>query len=74
MGTDAVVDGWMQLSRQLGAQRPYTDTWRRLDEEAASGVAPAGAESVAHCGGCDAVTRRRDDGAVCTRCHPVMQF
>lgn len=33
-GTDAAVDGWMSLSRQLGGLKPHTDTWPQLDEEA----------------------------------------
>ncbi|RPK35063.1 hypothetical protein EES39_33830 [Streptomyces sp. ADI92-24] len=44
------VDGWMNLSRQIGAHKPHTDTWRQLDEEARNGVRPAGWERVPDCG------------------------
>lgn len=83
-GTDAAVDGWMALSRQLGGHQPYQDSWRRLEAEAANGARPAGWERVPHCGdpNCDEVTRRRDtvgaDGlrtaAMCGSCHPSMRF
>lgn len=81
-GTDAVVDGWMQLAGRSGPHRPYQDPWR-LDEGSA-GSRPKGWEKWKHCGhpGCDEVTRRRDttghDGlpstTPCGRCHPDMQF
>lgn len=83
-GTDAAVDGWMALSRQLGGHQPYQDPWRRLEGEAANGARPAGWERVPHCGDsdCDEVTRRRDtvgaDGlraaSMCGSCHPSMRF
>ncbi|MEU1434008.1 hypothetical protein ABZ438_07905 [Streptomyces sp. NPDC005786] len=83
-GTDATVDGWMALSRQLGGHKPHTDTWRQLDEDARSGVRPAGWERVPHCGGpkCDEVTRTYEvlDGQglpslrMCGACHPAMRF
>jgi hypothetical protein len=83
-GTDAVVDGWMQLAQGSGPQRPYTDPWRRVEEEAAAGLAPEGAERREHCAdaACDPVTRTRlqvdNQGELkpspCPRCHPLMQF
>ncbi|WP_405461580.1 hypothetical protein OG786_29240 [Streptomyces sp. NBC_00101] len=74
VGTDTVVDGWMQLAHRSDPHRPSGDAWRRLDEEAASGARPAGWETSPHCGRCDEVTRRVDGGAVCTSCHPAMRF
>lgn len=83
-GTDAVVDGWMQLAGHSGPHRPYQDSWRRLEEEGRNGSRPQGWERVPHCGDpdCDEVTRRRDvpghDGlpttTLCQRCHPAMRF
>nr|WP_128806088.1 hypothetical protein [Streptomyces sp. Termitarium-T10T-6] len=83
-GTDAVVDGWMQLAGRSGPHRPYQDSWRRLEEEGRNGSRPKGWEKWKHCAhpDCDEVTRRRDttghDGlpttTPCTRCHPDMQF
>ncbi|MFI7329320.1 hypothetical protein ACIBQ3_32375 [Streptomyces rubiginosohelvolus] len=83
-GTDAVVDGWMQLAGRSGPHRPYQDPWRRLEEEGRNGSRPQGWERVPHCGDpdCDQVTRRRDalghDGlpttTLCQRCHPAMRF
>ncbi|MYR36330.1 hypothetical protein GTX14_04575 [Streptomyces sp. SID4944] len=82
-GTDAVVDGWMQLAGRSGPHRPYQDSWRRL-EEAATGARPTGWEKWKHCGDpeCDEVTRRRDEtgwdglpaAVPCPRCHPSMKF
>ncbi|MFI2354720.1 hypothetical protein ACH5AG_08535 [Streptomyces anulatus] len=83
-GTDAVVDGWMQLAGRSGPHRPYQDSWGRLEEEGRNGARPQGWEKVPHCGDpdCDEVTRRRDetghDGlpttTLCQRCHPAMRF
>lgn len=83
-GTDAVVDGWMQLAGRSGPHRPYQDSWGRLEEEGRNGSRPQGWEKVPHCGDadCDEVTRRRDEvgrgglpkAVPCGRCHPVMQF
>ncbi|MGW9299628.1 hypothetical protein ACWHA3_02220 [Streptomyces cyaneofuscatus] len=83
-GTDAVVDGWMQLAGRSGPHRPYQDSWGRLEEEGRNGSRPQGWEKVPHCGDpdCDEVTRRRDvvghDGlpttTLCQRCHPAMRF
>jgi hypothetical protein len=83
-GTDAVVRGWGDLARRLGAQQPYTDPWKRVEEEAAAGLAPEGAERHAHCAdaACDPVARTRlklnHEGELkpspCPRCHPLMQF
>lgn len=83
-GTDAVVDGWMQLAQRSGPHKPYQDSWRRLEEEGRNGSRPQGWERVAHCGDpdCDEVTRRREttgrDGlpttTLCQRCHPAMRF
>lgn len=77
------VDGWMNLSRQIGAHKPHTDTWRQLGEEARNGVRPAGWERVPHCGpDCDEVTRtheiRGEQGLpslqMCGACHPALRF
>lgn len=83
-GTDAIVDGWMQLAQGSGPHRPYQDSWGRLEEEGRNGLRPQGWETVPHCGDadCDEVTRRRDttghDGlpttTLCQRCHPAMRF
>ncbi|MFJ9985336.1 hypothetical protein ACIQUD_15110 [Streptomyces globisporus] len=83
-GTDAVVDGWMQLAGRSGPHKPYQDSWGRLEEEGRNGARPKGWEKWKHCAhpDCDEVTRRRDttghDGlpttTPCTRCHPDMQF
>ncbi|GGS41432.1 hypothetical protein F2B00_22165 [Streptomyces parvus] len=83
-GTDAVVDGWMQLAGRSGPHRPYQDSWRRLEEEGRNGARPQGWEKWKHCGEpeCDEVTRRRDeagwDGLLasvpCPKCHPAMKF
>ncbi|MFJ1647965.1 hypothetical protein [Streptomyces sp. NPDC088258] len=81
-GTDAAVDGWMALSRQIGSHKPYKDdTWARLDRDAKEGRQPAGWETVPWCGNCDEITRtyeETEDGLpvlrYCTRCHPAMRF
>lgn len=83
-GTDAIVDGWMQLAGRSGPHKPYQDSWGRLEEEGRNGSRPQGWERVPHCGDpdCDEVTRRRDatghDGlpttTLCQRCHPAMRF
>lgn len=83
-GTDAIVDGWMQLAGRSGPHKPYQDSWRRLEEEGRNGSRPQGWEKWKHCGDpdCDEVTRRRDttghDGlpttTPCQRCHPAMRF
>ncbi|MFE3489120.1 hypothetical protein [Streptomyces griseus] len=83
-GTDAVVDGWMQLAGRSGPHKPYQDSWGRLEEEGRNGSRPQGWERVPYCGAsdCDEVTRRRDttghDGlpttTLCQRCHPAMRF
>ncbi|MFI5739143.1 hypothetical protein ACIA9I_12310 [Streptomyces anulatus] len=83
-GTDAIVDGWMQLAGRSGPHRPYQDSWRRLEEEGRNGARPQGWEKVPHCGDpdCDEVTRRRDEtswdglptASPCQRCHPAMRF
>lgn len=59
-GTDAIVDGWMQLAGRSGPHRPYQDSWRRLEEEGRNGSRPQGWEKWKHCGDpeCDEVTRR----------------
>lgn len=83
-GTDAVVDGWMQLAGRSAPHRPYQDSWGRIEEEGRNGSRPQGWETVSHCKDpdCDEVTRRRDalghDGlpttTLCQRCHPAMRF
>lgn len=83
-GTDAIVDGWMQLAGRSGPHKPYQDSWGRLEVEGRNGSRPQGWERVPHCGDpdCDEVTRRRDttghDGppttTLCQRCHPAMRF
>ncbi|WP_435597093.1 hypothetical protein [Streptomyces anulatus] len=83
-GTDAIVDGWMQLAGRSGPHRPYQDSWRRLEEEGQTGSRPQGWEKWKHCGEpeCDEITRRRDEtgwdglpaAVPCPKCHPAMKF
>lgn len=83
-GTDAVVDGWMALSRKLGAREPYGGGWDRISQAASNGDRPAGWEKYPHCGKseCDEITRtyeKRDAQGLpslspCGNCHPAMQF
>ncbi|MGV0098282.1 hypothetical protein [Streptomyces californicus] len=83
-GTDAVVDGWMQLAGRSGPHKPYQDSWRRLEEEGQTGARPQGWEKWKHCGEpeCDEITRRRDEtgwdglpaAVPCPNCHPAMKF
>ncbi|WP_432008695.1 hypothetical protein [Streptomyces bacillaris] len=83
-GTDAVVDGWMQLAGRSGPHRPDQDSWRRLEGEGRAGSRPQGWEKWKHCGEpeCDEVTRRRDEtgwdglpaAVPCPKCHPAMKF
>ncbi|MEU0354928.1 hypothetical protein [Streptomyces cyaneofuscatus] len=83
-GTDAVVDGWMQLAGRSGPYRPYQDSWRRLEGEGQTGSRPRGWERWKHCGEpeCDEITRRRDEtgwdglpaAVPCPKCHPAMKF
>ncbi|MFF7142290.1 hypothetical protein ACFZB5_13710 [Streptomyces nodosus] len=85
-GTDTAVSGWLALARQLDEPQrgrghtPYSDDpWKRIEQQAAAGERPGGWASVPHCGrpDCDEITRVSGSGdtrALCSYCHPALQF